>query len=113
MIGSSGPKISSCMIIMSAVAPTAMVGGNLRDRKSTRLNSIHSQISYAVFCLQKNIIVSLNWIIYHFGIVVGIDTSDNWNPEPTRLIDDILLAVRVDLDHPIGHLRHLEYAIEL
>src|SRR2546430_9718084 len=24
------------------------------DRKSTRLNSGHSQISYAVFCLQKN-----------------------------------------------------------
>src|SRR2546427_6163873 len=25
----------------------------LEDRKSTRLNSSHSQISYAVFCLQK------------------------------------------------------------
>src|SRR2546430_12943234 len=25
-----------------------------RDRKSTRLNSSHSQISYAVFCLQNN-----------------------------------------------------------
>src|SRR5688572_32678775 len=25
----------------------------LRDRKSTRLNSSHSQISYAVFCLRK------------------------------------------------------------
>src|SRR2546430_14947221 len=31
-----------------------------RDRKSTRLNSSHSQISYAVFCLKKkkNIIIS-------------------------------------------------------
>src|SRR2546427_5595643 len=30
------------------------VGGKLeRDRKSTRLNSSHSQISYAVFCLKK------------------------------------------------------------
>src|SRR5688572_31531297 len=28
--------------------------GNSRDRKSTRLNSSHSQISYAVFCLKKN-----------------------------------------------------------
>src|SRR5256886_17236032 len=26
----------------------------VRDRKSTRLNSSHSQISYAVFCLKKN-----------------------------------------------------------
>src|SRR2546427_9334827 len=29
----------------------AVVGD--RDRKSTRLNSSHSQISYAVFCLKK------------------------------------------------------------
>src|SRR2546427_5351197 len=28
-------------------------GGWHRDRKSTRLNSSHSQISYAVFCLKK------------------------------------------------------------
>src|SRR2546430_10698925 len=29
-----------------------LVGGD-KDRKSTRLNSSHSQISYAVFCLKK------------------------------------------------------------
>src|SRR2546430_13591844 len=28
-------------------------GGAALDRKSTRLNSSHSQISYAVFCLKK------------------------------------------------------------
>src|SRR2546430_9246340 len=28
-------------------------GQGNRDRKSTRLNSSHSQISYAVFCLKK------------------------------------------------------------
>src|SRR2546427_7052891 len=28
-------------------------GGEEQDRKSTRLNSSHSQISYAVFCLKK------------------------------------------------------------
>src|SRR2546427_3531354 len=28
-----------------------------RDRKSTRLNSSHSQISYAVFCLKKKKII--------------------------------------------------------
>src|SRR5258707_5532047 len=27
--------------------------GHLRDRKSTRLNSSHANISYAVFCLKK------------------------------------------------------------
>src|SRR5688572_32145769 len=31
------------------------VGDLDRDRKSTRLNSSHSQISYAVFCLKKKI----------------------------------------------------------
>src|SRR3712207_7805071 len=29
-----------------------------RDRKSTRLNSSHANISYAVFCLKKNILPS-------------------------------------------------------
>src|SRR5688572_31126895 len=29
------------------------VGERAADRKSTRLNSSHSQISYAVFCLKK------------------------------------------------------------
>src|SRR2546422_4407093 len=29
------------------------VGARVRDRKSTRLNSSHGYISYAVFCLKK------------------------------------------------------------
>src|SRR5688572_31140373 len=40
------------------VDPDLFAGGcvqrdDRRDRKSTRLNSSHSQISYAVFCLKK------------------------------------------------------------
>src|SRR5438270_4075718 len=31
-----------------------------RDRKSTRLNSSHSQISYAVFCLKKKKVVRVS-----------------------------------------------------
>src|SRR5699024_12738559 len=31
-----------------------------RDRKSTRLNSSHVSISYAVFCLKKKIIINAN-----------------------------------------------------
>src|SRR5690348_15858013 len=31
----------------------AMIGGAARDRKSTRLNSSHPSISYAVFCLKN------------------------------------------------------------
>src|SRR2546430_12924310 len=41
----------------SAVEPgedhRQVVEAQERDRKSTRLNSSHSQISYAVFCLKK------------------------------------------------------------
>src|SRR5690242_21745708 len=33
--------------------PALLLGGYLRDRKSTRLNSSHMSISYAVFCLKK------------------------------------------------------------
>src|SRR5688572_31353696 len=35
----------------------------LGDRKSTRLNSSHSQISYAVFCLKKKKTLENNFII--------------------------------------------------
>src|SRR5256886_5549397 len=42
---STSPAGPSASIIRCASRP--------RDRKSTRLNSSHSQISYAVFCLKK------------------------------------------------------------
>src|SRR2546430_10280621 len=35
--------------------PPIDVPAPVRDRKSTRLNSSHSQISYAVFCLQTKV----------------------------------------------------------
>src|SRR5690606_41871198 len=37
--------------VSSAIATSA--GGRFKDRKSTRLNSSHVKISYAVFCLKK------------------------------------------------------------
>src|SRR3989442_3436053 len=39
--------------------------GDLEDRKSTRLNSSHVRISYAVFCLQKQTSTSnyRSWIV--------------------------------------------------
>src|SRR2546430_13727870 len=39
----------------SLAALPRMILFTAEDRKSTRLNSSHSQISYAVFCLKKNI----------------------------------------------------------
>src|SRR2546430_8943307 len=41
--------------------------GRCGDRKSTRLNSSHSQISYAVFCLQKTKRTCLPTDAIHFG----------------------------------------------
>src|SRR5206468_9709236 len=37
----------------TTITSTRAVRGSRRDRKSTRLNSSHDQISYAVFCLKK------------------------------------------------------------
>src|SRR2546427_12624764 len=56
----SGPANASiaeldCQTVMTRIS-TALSAGRVRtdeDRKSTRLNSSHSQISYAVFCLKK------------------------------------------------------------
>src|SRR5258708_18039072 len=45
-----------CLLLFSsfAHAQTLLVGkGGKQDRKSTRLNSSHQIISYAVFCLKK------------------------------------------------------------
>src|SRR3712207_6913830 len=38
---------------MDLVVEKATEAGATRDRKSTRLNSSHANISYAVFCLKK------------------------------------------------------------
>src|SRR5688572_31307746 len=45
------------------------------DRKSTRLNSSHSQISYAVFCLKKKIFVRLEHSLIFWARVVGRPAS--------------------------------------
>src|SRR2546430_8585927 len=40
------------------------------DRKSTRLNSSHSQISYAVFCLKKNTLVAKDSDEIRQGVII-------------------------------------------
>src|SRR2546427_5905310 len=39
--------------VTPGIRAAPLAGGTTQDRKSTRLNSSHSQISYAVFCLKK------------------------------------------------------------
>src|SRR5438034_4973270 len=59
-------RVAGCRVRVPGVAEHAAVQGDLEalrlvlDRKSTRLNSSHTVISYAVFCLKKKI----NKIIY-------------------------------------------------
>src|SRR2546430_13631171 len=50
MADSVGSKVTYFLV---GLGLGALVGVLFADRKSTRLNSSHSQISYAVFCLKK------------------------------------------------------------
>src|SRR5688572_14346629 len=43
----------SVLLRRRELLPADRVAAHVQDRKSTRLNSSHSQISYAVFCLKK------------------------------------------------------------
>src|SRR2546430_12888722 len=49
----SSPRLRTVTIAASLTIPMYRTIRIVRDRKSTRLNSSHSQISYAVFCLKK------------------------------------------------------------
>src|SRR5689334_23635182 len=51
--GSSRSSTSPNFSRSSANCRSDVRTSNQRDRKSTRLNSSHSSISYAVFCLKK------------------------------------------------------------
>src|SRR5258708_30881048 len=50
-IDAAGPSLGSTLV---QLPPTETVATQTLDRKSTRLNSSHQIISYAVFCLKKN-----------------------------------------------------------
>src|SRR3712207_7518011 len=58
------------IFVVASVAVTLFWGG---DRKSTRLNSSHANISYAVFCLKKKLIhkfINQNILyLYYLSIV--------------------------------------------
>src|SRR5438477_11972677 len=48
-----GPEVGDGRIALSGAIPNPTRLGTHVDRKSTRLNSSHMSISYAVFCLKK------------------------------------------------------------
>src|SRR2546427_4642034 len=58
MRGKAGPLPATCRLCCAGTnvrrgKAADIKKGHEKDRKSTRLNSSHSQISYAVFCLKK------------------------------------------------------------
>src|SRR2546427_9286519 len=57
--GPSGDRLLA-VGIQPAAPPHRPATGLFGDRKSTRLNSSHSQISYAVFCLKKKKSATVN-----------------------------------------------------
>src|SRR5688572_32398972 len=56
----------------------------IKDRKSTRLNSSHSQISYAVFCLKKKKYLNK----HHTTANNNQSYSDNAHPSLSALRED-------------------------
>src|SRR3712207_8772323 len=72
VVAAGAPPTLRQIPFMPAARPPAtwaMVDQALVDRKSTRLNSSHANISYAVFCLKKK------KILYHYKD----DTSLTYN----------------------------------
>src|SRR5690349_22148653 len=62
-------KLGLGVAVEQGVVLVLAVDGHQPDRKSTRLNSSHVEISYAVFCLKKkkeNKQQPLNWYISFF-----------------------------------------------
>src|SRR3712207_7900041 len=59
----------------------------LRDRKSTRLNSSHANISYAVFCLKKKLPSFANRNLTYRGRPLGSaqGNADSADRKSTRL----------------------------
>src|SRR2546421_8151198 len=82
--------------LQSACAKMEYLFHSDRDRKSTRLNSSHDQISYAVFCLKKKNIIRRR---YALSVFVYPRDSDH---VPNRLFATSLglqsMIVRLDAD---------------
>src|SRR5439155_2484227 len=68
------------------------------DRKSTRLNSSHVAISYAVFCLKKKKILRLGGSSQHYrqlrGIATMLSQGHLHDAADQRLLQDVLFGVR-------------------
>src|SRR3712207_8799521 len=60
-----GRVLALNLVLLAFVSLLPFPTDLLEDRKSTRLNSSHANISYAVFCLKKKTIFTTMHISYH------------------------------------------------
>src|SRR3712207_7928685 len=62
LVGKDGRviDIDAILLVGAAVLIAAIFAARVGDRKSTRLNSSHANISYAVFCLKKKSINNID-----------------------------------------------------
>src|SRR5256885_2663974 len=89
----SRPMVFDCTA--SDVAPASV------DRKSTRLNSSHLVISYAVFCLKKTV----EMVEFEPGCDHGVGGFAH--PEPAA----VLFGLHQSRAHPIVSERHLNESL--
>src|SRR2546430_7609204 len=89
MYVSASAYISSSSLAPGCMKITPLVIRN-KDRKSTRLNSSHSQISYAVFCLKKKKTAAV--------LPLHVYTQDSMSPHQVAVGGMSLVAIVLSLE---------------
>src|SRR2546430_3199106 len=96
----------------SPSASTAVIEAEVRegDRKSTRLNSSHSQISYAVFCLKKNNAdrPGAHHVLLHHDADLAAQTGRIEENKIDALHQDAVAYRHIKTLHQLGQRRALE-----
>src|SRR3989338_7991831 len=59
-------------------------GGGLRDRKSTRLNSSHSSISYTLFFFNDTATTEISTLSLHDALPISFDSPSRTPPPESR-----------------------------
>src|SRR5438874_9847833 len=74
------PRSSTALLMRLTHSPISAFTSSGPDRKSTRLNSSHVEISYAVFCLKKK-----NNTNHAKELLRGKDRTPFWSPDYSRI----------------------------
>src|SRR5437867_8377035 len=90
------PAMRGLTPLRGRLVPVVHLGALLGDRKSTRLNSSHRTISYAVFCLKKKKIQQLGRYAYP---VSGFPHAADQHPRDIPRADDLADIARLALEH--------------